>query len=80
MTQHEESSARMCPMNECPPEIQAVVREDYNDDPTRLKPGDQLMAYVAQSNTTETWEVTAGGTTLNQVMARLINVVPEHSW
>jgi hypothetical protein len=80
MTQHEESSARMRPMNECPPEIQAVVREDYNDDPTRLKPGDQLMAYVAQSNTTETWEITAGGTTLNQVMARLINVVPEHSW
>jgi hypothetical protein len=77
MTQHEEASKGTCPLSECPPEIQAVVREEFADDPTRLKAGDRLMAYVAASNTTETWEVVAPGTTLTQVMARLLDVVPE---
>lgn len=77
MTQREESSMRMTPLSSCPPEIRAVVREEYQNDPSRLKPGDRLMAYVAASNTTETWEVVAPGTTLNQVMTRLLDVVPE---
>lgn len=77
MTEREEANIRMFPLSECPPEIQAVVRDDFGDDPTRLKVGERLMAYVEASNTTETWEVVAPGTTLNQVMARLLDVVPE---
>lgn len=77
MTQREESNMRTSPLSECPPEIQAVVREEFGDDPTRLKAGDRLMAYVEASNTTETWEVVAPGTTLNHVMVRLLDVVPE---
>jgi hypothetical protein len=77
MSQREKASMRQYPLSSCPPEIQAVVREEFADDPTRLKVGDRLMAYVEASNTTETWEITAPGTTLNQVMARLLDVVPE---
>jgi hypothetical protein len=77
MTQREEASTQIYPLSECPPEIQSVVREDFKNDPTRLKVGERLMAYVEASNTTETWEVVAPGTTLDQVMVRLLNVVPE---
>lgn len=77
MTEHEQTGAQVRPLSDAPQEIRAVVRNEYQDDPTRLKPGDRLMAYVEQSNTTETWEVTAPGTTLNQVMVRMIDVVPE---
>jgi hypothetical protein len=77
MTQREEADVRIRPLSECAPEIQAVLEQDYKDDPTRLKVGDRLMAYVEANNITETWEVTAPGTTLDQVMVRLLNVVPE---
>jgi hypothetical protein len=76
MTQHENTSAEVCPLDQCPPEIQALVRDEHQNDPSRLRPGDPLTAYVAASNATETWEVVAPGTTVTQVLARLIDVVP----
>lgn len=76
MTQHEPGTD-VRPLSECPPEIQALVRDEHQNDPSRLRPGDRLMAYVAASNATETWEVVMGGTTLTQVKVRLLDVVPE---
>ena len=35
-----------CPLSACPPEIQRIVREEYQNDPSRLAVGQQLMAYV----------------------------------
>lgn len=79
MSQDEHTESRTCALSQCPAEIQAVVRDTYQDDPSRLKVGDRLMAYVEASNTTETWEVVAPGTTLNQVRVRLLDIVPELS-
>lgn len=77
MTQHEQDATRAGPLSECPPEIQALIHQEYQDDLTRLRSGARLMAYVAASNATETWEVVAPGATATQVMVRLIDMVPE---
>ena len=79
MSHAEHAAGALRPLSQCAPEIQAVVRDEFQNDPSRLKVGDRLTAYVASGNTDETWEVARPGTTLTQVMVRLVDIVPERS-